>query len=523
MRYLFEDFALDTDKRELRRGVDAVSVTPQAFDVLLYLIRNRQRVVSKDDLISAIWGGRAISDAALATRLNAARAAIGDAGDQQRLIKTLQRKGFRFIGSVQEIGERDDAAAPNGALQPPTLAPGLSGKPSIAVLPFQTMPARPEQEYFADGLVEDIITALSRFRTLFVIARNSSFTYKGKAVDIKHVGQELGVRYVLEGSVRKEGTRLRINAQLIDVATGAHLWADRFEGALGNVFDLQDKVAQQVVGAIAPEVDRAEIDRASRRRTGNIDAVTAYYRGLPHIRFPTTPQNNEAALRHFEQAIALDPSFAPAYGGAATCIAWRRANNWPGDIVEDNAQVLRIAGSLKELGTDDALALNVVGFLLFWFALDFNGGVELIERAIQFNPTYVPALHARGLIRGWQGESDAAVADLELALHLSPRDPFNYNAMLGLALAHHNAGRHTEAGEWADKAVRAFPPAFNVGMAQAILCYVGAGRLEDARKLMVECLRLSPGTRRSTVAAPHFSPKLRAELLEAMIKAGLPE
>jgi hypothetical protein len=372
-------------------------------------------------------------------------------------------------------------------------------------------------------LVEVIITALSRFRTLFVIARNSSFTYKGKAVDIKHVGQELGVRYVLEGSVRKEGTRLRISAQLIDVATGAHLWADRFEGALGNVFDLQDKVAQQVVGAIAPEVDRAEIDRASRRRTGNIDAVTAYYRGLPHIRFPTTPQNNEAALRHFEQAIALDPSFAPAYGGAATCIAWRRANNWPGDIVEDNAQVLRIAGSLKELGTDDALALNVVGFLLFWFALDFNGGVELIERAIQFNPTYVPALHARGLIRGWQGESDAAVADLELALHLSPRDPFNYNAMLGLALAHHNAGRHTEAGEWADKAVRAFPPAFNVGMAQAILCYVGAGRLEDARKLMVECLRLSPGTRRSTVAAPHFSPKLRAELLEAMIKAGLPE
>ncbi|QHO73630.1 CadC-family transcriptional regulator [Bradyrhizobium sp. CCBAU 051011] len=518
MRYLFEDFALDTDKRELRRGIDAVSVTPQAFDVLLYLVRNRQRVVSKDDLISAIWGGRAISDAALATRLNAARAAIGDTGDQQRLIKTLQRKGFRFIGSVHEIGERDDAAAPNGALQP-----RLSDKPSIAVLPFQTIPARPEQEYFADGLVDDIITALSRFRTLFVIARNSSFTYKGKAVDIKHVGQELGVRYVLEGSVRKAGTRLRISAQLIDVATGAHLWADRFEGALGNVFDFQDKVALQVVGAIAPEVDRAEIDRASRRRTDNIDAVTAYYRGLPHIRFPTTPQNNEAALRHFEQAIALDPSFAPAYGGAATCIAWRRANKWPGDIVEDNAQVLRIARRLKELGTDDAMALNVVGFLLFWFALDFNGGVEMIERAIHFNPTYGPALHARGLIRGWQGESDAAVADLELALHLSPRDPFNYNAMLGLALAHHNAGRHTEAGEWADKAVRAFPPAFNVGMAQAILCYVGAGRLEDAQKLMVELLRLSPGARRSTVTAPHFSPKLRAELFEAMIKAGLPE
>ncbi|MCA1533488.1 winged helix-turn-helix domain-containing protein [Bradyrhizobium sp. NBAIM03] len=523
MRYLFEDFALDADKRELRRGIDAVSVTPQAFDVLLYLIRNRQRVVSKDDLISAIWGGRAISDAALATRLNAARAAIHDAGDQQRLIKTLQRKGFRFIGSVQEIGGQDDAAVPNDALQPSTPAPAPSDKPAIAVLPFQSMPARPEQEYFADGLVDDIITTLSRFRTLSVIARNSSFTYKGKAVDIKRVGQELGVRYVLEGSVRKGGSQLRINAQLIDVATGAHLWADRFEGALGNVFDLQDQVALHVVGAIAPEVDRAEIDRASRKRTGNIDAVTAYYRGLPHIRFPTTPQNNEAASRHFEQAIALDPSFAPAYGGAATCIAWRRANNWPGDFVEDNAQVLQIAERLKELGADDAMALTVVGFLLFWFALDLNGGVELVERAIHFNPTYGPALHARGLIRGWQGESDAAVADLELALHLSPRDPFNYNAMLGLALAHHNAGRHAEAGEWADKAVRAFPPAFNVGMAQAILCYVGAGRLDDAQRLMAEILRRSSGSRRSTVAAPHYSPKLRAELLEAMIKAGLPE
>ena len=204
------------------------------------------------------------------------------------------------------------AAAP---IEPPVEsahALALPDKPSIAVLPFQNMSGDPEQEYFADGMVEDIITALSRFKSLFVIARNSSFTYKGKAVDIKQVGRELGVRYVLEGSVRKAGGRVRITGQLIDAATGAHLWADRFDGALDDIFDLQDSVTQQVVGAIEPELDRAEIARASRRPIGNIDAITEYYRGLPHIYWPTSPENNDAALQYFRNAIALDPTFPTA-------------------------------------------------------------------------------------------------------------------------------------------------------------------------------------------------------------------
>src|SRR5260370_2343558 len=243
-------------------------------------------------------GGRRLAPAGrLHTRHNAARAASGDAGDQQPLIKTLQKKGFRFIGRVQEINKPDETTDANSAVQLP--APAPSDKPSIAVLPFQNLSGDPEQEYFADGLVDDITTALSRFRALSVIASNSSFTYKGKAVDIKQVGHQLGVRYVLEGSVRKAGTRLRINGQLIDVATGAHLWADRFDGFLDDIFDLQDKVTQQVVGAIAPEVDRAEMERASRRPVGNIDAVTAYYRGLPHIGVTTGPENNDATSRHF--------------------------------------------------------------------------------------------------------------------------------------------------------------------------------------------------------------------------------
>ena len=519
MRYQFEDFVLDADRRELHRGSETVAIAPQAFDLLVFLIRNRERVASKDDLIAAIWGRRVVTDAALATRLNAARAAIDDSGDEQRLIKTLQRKGFRFVGAVKEIGGADDGPA---ALPATPAIP--SDRPSIAVLPFENLSGDSDQDYFADGLVEDITTALSRFRALFVIARQSSFTYRGKAVDVRQVGRELGVRYVLEGSVRKSGTRLRITGQLIDAATAAHLWADRFDGALKDIFGLQDSVTQQVIGAIAPELDRAEVGRASRRVTGNIDAVTAFYRGLPYVEFPTTAANNEAAMSHFRQAVALDPAFAPALGGIVSCLAWRRANKWPGDIAEDNGELSRLAERVRQLGTDDAFTLSVVGFNLFWMLLDYDAGFEMIEQAVRSNPNYARAYNLRGLLRTWNGEPDAA-ADFEQAMRLSPRDPFKYNAMMGLALAHHNAGRHAAAAEWADRSLRAFPPSFFVGMTQAILCYVGAGRLNDARSVMAECLRINPAWSRSNTLAPPWvrSPRLRSELMEAFVTAGLPD
>ena len=313
MRYIFEEYAFDTDRRELHRGADVVAVTPQVFDLLDYLIRNRERVVSKDDLINAIWNGRSVSDAALTTRLNAARTAIGDSGEEQRLIKTLPRKGFRFVGPVREAQGPAGAATADNPIEPPRPALTLPDKPSIAILPFTNLSSDPEQDYFADGMVEDIITALSRFKALFVIARNSSFTYKGRAVDVKQVGRELGVRYVLEGSVRKAANRVRITGQLVDTATGAHLWADRFDGGLGDIFDLQDQVTESVVGAIAPAVEKAEIERAKRKPTESLDAYALYLRGLASYYQFGSRQANDEALRLFNSAIELDPDFASAY------------------------------------------------------------------------------------------------------------------------------------------------------------------------------------------------------------------
>jgi TolB-like protein len=278
---LFEDFSLDVRRRELRRGADLLTLEPKVFDLLAFLIENRERVVTRDELIAHVWNGRIVSESALATCINASRAALNDSGDKQRLIKTLQRKGIRFVGEV-----REKEPAPHGSAQPQaeTAAPPLElpDRPSMAVLPFQNLSSDPEQEYFADGIVEDIIAGLSRISWLFVIARNSSFVYKGRAVDIKQVGRELGVRYVLEGSVRKSGDRIRIAAQLVEAQSGSHLWADRYDRSYSDIFDLQDEIAMSVIGAIEPNLRKLEIERVKRKRPENLGAYDLVLRALPH-------------------------------------------------------------------------------------------------------------------------------------------------------------------------------------------------------------------------------------------------
>ena len=311
----FGDHRLDIKRRELRRGDELIELEPKVFDLLAFLVQHRDRVVSKDDLLQEVWGGRIVSESGLTTRINAVRRALGDDGAAQRLVRTFTRKGIRFVGEVTEMS---DPAAPAGD-DPPSQIPAAADKPSIAVLPFENMSADPEQEFFADGIAEDVTIALARYPSLFVIARNSSFTYKGRAVDVKQVGRELGVRYVLEGSLRKAGNRIRVTAQLVEAETGKHVWAERYDRDLADIFAIQDEITEKVTIAVAPAIADAELHRAMRKPPGSLDAWVAYQRDLWHLE-KATPDDNALAEKFFQQAIDLDPRFADGYCGRAVTI-----------------------------------------------------------------------------------------------------------------------------------------------------------------------------------------------------------
>ena len=335
---------------------------------------------------------------------------------------------------------------------PARAALALPDKPSIAVLPFQNMSGDPEQDYFADGIVEDIITALSRFRNLFVIARNSSFTYKGRAVDVKQVSRELGVRYVLEGSVRKATNRVRITGQLIDATTGAHLWADRFDGTLEDVFDLQDQVTVSVVSAIAPKLEQVEIERANRKPTESLDAYDYFLRATASLHQGTKEAVGEA-LRLFYQAIELDPEFSSAYGMAAWCYVVRKTNGWMRDLVQEVAETTRLARRATELGRDDAVALCWGGYALAYVA-DVDDGLAFIDRALSLNPNLAAAWNYSGWARIFLGEHQSAIDRFERALRLSPRDPTVFHVRTGIAYANFLAGHYDAASSAARDAVR---------------------------------------------------------------------
>ena len=406
--------------------------------------------------------------------------------------------------------------------QAPVLA--LPDKPSIAVLPFQNMSGDPQQEYFTDGIVEEIITALSRMRWLFVIARNSSFTYKGRMVDVKQVGRELGVRYVLEGSVRKAANRLRITGQLIDASTGVHLWADRFDGGIEDVFDLQDDVTSCVIGAIAPKLEQAEIERAKRKPTESLDAYDYYLRGMASV-YGSTKESLGEALRLFYKAIELDPDFASAYGVAAWCYFWRLVNGWMTNRVQEIAEASRLAGRAAELGRDDAVALSFSGLALGFCVGDLEAGVELIDRALALNPNLAVAWTASGCLRSRLGDQDEAIEHLARAMRLNPLDPLMFFMQNAVALAHFLAGRYDEAWPLAEKAARR-PPFFFSAIRLAAASNAFAGRLDEARKCVARALQLDPDLRISSLkdrVGPFRRLEDLAKYVEALRKAGLPE
>ena len=526
VRFAFRDCVLDLERRELTRGSEAVSTGPQVFDLLVYLVQNRDRVVSKDDVLDAVWGGRIVSESTLTSHINAVRKSIGDSGGEQHLVRTVPRKGFRFVGVVTEVQASDSAVSNSGSVvsdELPRTALPLPSKPSIAVLPFHNLSGDPEQAYFADGVVEDIITALSRVRWLFVIARNSSFTYQGRLVDATQVGRELGVGYLLEGSVRKAGDRVRITGQLISASTGAHLWAERFEGRLDDIFELQDQIATSVAGAIAPQVELAEIERAKSKPTASLTAYDCYLRGLAHVHRGSR-QSMQEALPLFHKAIELDPEFASAHAMAAWCYFWRKVNGWTTDRQHEIAEGARLAHRAVELGRDDAVALTRGGHALAHLTGDLDTSIALLDRATFLNPNLASAWFLGGFLRLWHGEWESGIDHLQRTMRLSPLDPETYRMQAGIAMAYLFAGRFDAASASAEQACRNLP-GFLMALGVAAASHALAGRPAEARRAMDQLRELDPTLRISNIRdwLPISRPEHLSVFAEGLRKAGLPE
>jgi adenylate cyclase len=524
MRYLFEDYVLDTERHELCRRGDLVRLEPQAFDLLAYLIRNRERVVSKNDLIASIWRGRIVSDSAMTTRINAARCSIGDTGKAQRLIKTVPRKGIRFVGTVREE-QAGGSLGTNAASPPPTAYLALPDKPSIAILRFTNMSGDPGQEYFSDGITEDIITDLSRFSELFVIARNSSFRYKGKSPDIRQVGRELGVRYILEGSIRRAGDRIRISAQLIDAVTGAHLWGERYDRELKDVFAVQDEVARTIVAILAAHVNKAETERTLNKPPETWQAYDYYLRAVDrHASFWSSFKATELyeVRRLLEQSIAFDPNYARAYAR----LAWTHVSAWinplDGDHLNPAAldRAYHLARKAVQLDPNLPQAHADLGFVLVRRG-QHEAAVAEFERSMALNPNFTDWRFADVLV--YAGHSARAIEVVERHMRL---DPFYVPSAPGfLGFAHYMLKQYSQALPLLRECVSRAP---NVrgGHVWLAASYAQLGNIEDARAEASEVLRIEPkwtikGTQaqlsifKRTEDTEHFFDGLR--------KAGLPE
>ncbi|EJN13267.1 putative integral membrane protein [Bradyrhizobium sp. YR681] len=418
MQFLFRDHLLDTDRRELSREQVPVSVEPQVFDLVVHLMENRDRVVSKDELIDKIWHGRSVSESTLTSRINAARKAVGDNGANQALIRTIARKGFRFVGDVQtQLGAA--APEPGRAVQAQT-ALALPDRPAIAVLPFTNMSGDREQEYFSDGISEDIITALSKLRWFFVVARNSSFVYKGRAVHIHEVARELGVRYVVEGSVRRSGERLRISAQLNDVSTGSHLWAERYDRELADVFAVQDEITEAIVAAIEPQLYAAESFRAQQKPPGSLDAWDLVMRALSHY-WRITREDNAAAQALLEKATAIDPAYGKALGLLATSHIFGAHMGWA-DMAMTVPVAERAALAAVEADREDAFAHHGLAYT-YLFRRRFDDSLAEFELTLKLNPNFAMAHAFYGVTLCYAGRWQDGDAAARRALRLSPRDP----------------------------------------------------------------------------------------------------
>jgi len=525
LRYLFEDCALDTDRRELRRGAALVAVEPQVFDLLVHLIRHRDRVVSKDDLLASVWHGRIVSESALFNRINAARSAIGDTGNKQRLIKTLPRKGIRFVGDVREDATPGPATTRSRTVD--TSAPGedtalpLPDRPSIAVLPFDNMSGDPDQEYFADVISEDLITGLAHIRWLFVIARNSTFVYKDRAVDVKQVSRELGVRYVLEGSVRRAGNRLRVSAQLIDATTGGHHWAERYDRKLGDIFAVQDEITRSVAAAIEPRLLAAEGVRALSRSADDLGAWELVARAQTHF-WRLTRADHETAVEPLKRAVEAYPDYAPARSLLGFCLVFAAHMGW---IDRDRGLLPGRQHALRAIALDDRDPWGHIA-IGYWALMErrTEESIAAFARAVNLNPNSAAA-HSH-LSRGFAfaGRDREAIEHGQDAIRLSPLDPEMALFLGAIAVAHYAAGRYVEAAQYTTEALR-LRPGFQGAQRLRCASLAQAGRIDEARSLLAAARLQQPQLSIAWIRAnvPYQTPELVERFLEGLRKAGLNE
>ncbi|MFC7739300.1 winged helix-turn-helix domain-containing protein [Roseomonas sp. GCM10028921] len=526
---LFAGFRLDL-ARGCLHGPDGgvLLLRPKSFDVLRHLLEHPGRLVSREELMEAVWPEVIVTDDSITHCITEVRRALGDEG--QRILRTVPRRGYLLeakvtsggagaeVTYVAETEDRVAAERKTGSIGG-AFGPTLSDRCSLVVLPLVNLSGDPEQEYFADGMTEELITALSRVRWFFVIARNSAFTYKGRAVDVRQIGRELGVRYVLEGSIRKAGGRIRITAQLTETEAGHHVWADRFEGALDDIFELQDRVAEAVAGAMEPNLRAAEIERSARKPTESLDAYDLYLRALS-LFYQFTQLGNTTAIALLRRAVSLDPNFALAKAAGAAMHAIRKSQGW--SEPEEQAEGARWAREVLATTQDDPATLRLAALAVSSLAHDYDAGVAAAERALALTRNSAQVLLSCGWVYIYACQPAMALPLFERAMRLSPLDPEMAYILSGIALSHLIAGDLEAAISWSERAVR-HTPAWLSGHRTLIGALMLSGRKVEARTAAAILQNIAPqGRSLEAVIHPMRNREIRDRFIQALRDAGLP-
>lgn len=519
--FLFEGHSLDVERRELRLGSEQVALEPQVFDLLAYLVQNRDRVLTKDDLIAAVWGGRIVSESTLTSRINAVRKAVGDTGGEQRLVRTYARKGIRFIGEVREAPDppQVERGAPSALAQPQN----TRGKPCIAVLPFDNLSADPEQEYFSDGITEDIIAALSKHRSLLVIARSSAFSLKRNDRDVRRIGTDLGANYIVQGSVRRIGPQVRITAQLVETEGGQHIWMEQYDRGLQEIFEVQDAITAAIAARLEPEIGNAERARVDRKSPQIFDAWDFFRLGTKHF-YKSTADDNREAQRLFRRAIDLDPTLAEAHGFLSYSIVLSMIyfDAEPDDGLLDEAVAIARKGA--EIDDRDASIRFMYGRALLARGSHREALAEL-EIAASLNPNLAVIYCGLGDSLAYEGRVSEAIPYFQRAIELSPHDPLRWAFYSYRALAHMFAREFELAEDWARKATRV-PNCHYWGFSHRVAALGYLQRADELDEALTELRNINPDVTCKMVQRRLFylkNPSQVALYIEGLRQAGVPE